>query len=857
MLAALGGGDMKHCKQCSVLQRLRAGTNARDIGEPTGFVQVTKAAAKLKEPKGGKQRSGRVKKLHATLDLVLHSLSQCNVPRFLADFVLQSMGEGDRLELFDLLGVAGEVAKPSAENKAAQRHGKAALSPAFKPRVRPLQCRGVNGGATPVRYCIGDLAAAHAVNAASEDDLWVDAFTNRPPVLDAPRVPKLVEVSEPVGTLAAENPQAMACVLQSILLAHQKASDHNKRLYVSLLSPPFKRNQLEAAGFSLTSNSFSRARRFGCIYHPGAIPPPRMAPVRQTKARDAVKVMEFVYGQTAPAANRTRIVRHMSCELEHTSTLVAAQAMQSTYDALWKKFKANRTMPKISKSAFYGIVRSMRKRGCLIRATRNTDICSICESGRASVKRLASMQPDAAELEEVRNVVREAAEYERLVDQADDADEKHGEQATNDNNNDTEELALEKLRVLTYVHHVRMYVHQRRAFQRSWRLEDGSDATFVLDFKESVRLPVVHKFDSTAYHESFGQTCLGAVAAYRGADGERKERSYLLFSEDCKHDGWMGKTMLGAVLWRFEQEQNQALENADWCRVVSIWFDTGSHFRNGEMLAYVLRQLNMWWPNVEFRLHFFAEQHGKNPCDERFSLLGGYIAMLESRKDTNITSTPMLVEQFQSLMVAEEKDDQYFVCELDPNLKRSRKIAALFKGISDLHCFAVQPFGQNSVDGKVVEVDKKLLSKHADAKRMSFVASVQSPLPEETNATFPAAVFAKHDVPIEVSRDNREALIRRYKGGPRQDAKDAVAPPPQFAPISGNQIRKMQRQRVLMQLLRGFPGGDTARCNAEENLRLRRQNSYDSFQRDHNAEAEEHRQKERRSRSALVGLWSS
>jgi hypothetical protein len=52
---------------------------------------------------------------------------------------------------------------------------------------------------------------------------------------------------------------------------------------------------------------------------------------------------------------------------------------------------------------------------------------------------------------------------------------------------------------------------------------------------------------------------------------------------------------------------------------ITVWSDCGPHFRNGEMVAFLLISLPKQDKNIEW--HLFTEGHGKSACDSHFSLL--------------------------------------------------------------------------------------------------------------------------------------------------------------------------------------------------------------------------------------------
>ena len=54
-----------------------------------------------------------------------------------------------------------------------------------------------------------------------------------------------------------------------------------------------------------------------------------------------------------------------------------------------------------------------------------------------------------------------------------------------------------------------------------------------------------------------------------------------------------------------------------------IWADTGSHFRNNELVHYFFTELAQ--SNIRVELNFFGDKHGKNQRDTHFSAITNFI----------------------------------------------------------------------------------------------------------------------------------------------------------------------------------------------------------------------------------------
>lgn len=115
---------------------------------------------------------------------------------------------------------------------------------------------------------------------------------------------------------------------------------------------------------------------------------------------------------------------------------------------------------------------------------------------------------------------------------------------------------------------------------------------------------------------------------------------------------------------------------------LKIWSDCGPHFRNKEYLYYISHNL----PNnfEEITVNYFAEYHGKSPCDAHFSLISKWFKTIELKK--KIRNTNELLEELTIMANQVSKNPVKFL--LHTREKRSRYYNIL--EIEDLklyHCF--------------------------------------------------------------------------------------------------------------------------------------------------------------------------
>ena len=90
---------------------------------------------------------------------------------------------------------------------------------------------------------------------------------------------------------------------------------------------------------------------------------------------------------------------------------------------------------------------------------------------------------------------------------------------------------------------------------------------------------------------------------------------------------------------------------------MSIWSDSGPHYRNKEFAHYALHETLVKYKLKRSRLNFFGEKHGKNDCDAMFSHIGGFLTNAEqSQRVDSIQKICEIIKTSQSSVNDEKKE---------------------------------------------------------------------------------------------------------------------------------------------------------------------------------------------------------
>ena len=111
-----------------------------------------------------------------------------------------------------------------------------------------------------------------------------------------------------------------------------------------------------------------------------------------------------------------------------------------------------------------------------------------------------------------------------------------------------------------------------------------------------------------------------------------------MLSHALSHDGFFVSHALPEVLKLLKLLADTPIKK------VSFWMDSGPHFRSREILHLLLKQVVGNWRTVV--VNYFAESHGKNPCDQHFSHLSQALKSLADKTDVTTIQHVQFPEDF-------------------------------------------------------------------------------------------------------------------------------------------------------------------------------------------------------------------
>jgi hypothetical protein len=141
--------------------------------------------------------------------------------------------------------------------------------------------------------------------------------------------------------------------------------------------------------------------------------------------------------------------------------------------------------------------------------------------------------------------------------------------------------------------------------------------------------------------------------------------------------------------------------------------DGGPHFKNLELANY-FKELKQTRFFSEVEWNFFVENHGKNPCDCRFSSISFWMDAWSSKKDKEIRTTEDLIEAVRygqteaNKIRLERHKPVIFSTQLILTVNPQASVEKLtLPGISSFYHFTVL---KNCIQAKVLRTDKNFVS---------------------------------------------------------------------------------------------------------------------------------------------------
>lgn len=226
-------------------------------------------------------------------------------------------------------------------------------------------------------------------------------------------------------------------------------------------------------------------------------------------------------------------------------------------------------------------------------------MCGICEKGKENALKMEKLKKNLEKNEELKDEIKKLEEVNTF-----------------------------------YQHHMEISYNQRQEFnnkksERYLNEKGKGHCLIVVDFKENIKLgkgPVELDKD---FYELEPRTVLGFVIYSFGDQHGIKKQYYCVVSKILNHDAGFVKNSFLTLF----HEDFFSFQSMD------IFFDCGPHFRNGELLHFLLIQQN----SKKINVNFFCEKHGKSPVDAFFSLVSRFKHEIEKHK--KISSSNELIEE--------------------------------------------------------------------------------------------------------------------------------------------------------------------------------------------------------------------
>ncbi|PVV05090.1 hypothetical protein BB560_000394 [Smittium megazygosporum] len=176
---------------------------------------------------------------------------------------------------------------------------------------------------------------------------------------------------------------------------------------------------------------------------------------------------------------------------------------------------------------------------------------------------------------------------------------------------DSTQISRLKESVDKYKVHKMLSPNQRLNFNGQISRLQAKSCIIISDFKEHFKIgggPV------ESSHDYYGKPQISDLCfcVISKSGGSVKRRYYNYLSENLSHDSLFAINCLKSLLSRSEMQRYED---------VSLWSDSGPHFKNADYLYVTCIELPWLFPRSRFTLNYFMENHGKSDVDGHFGLL--------------------------------------------------------------------------------------------------------------------------------------------------------------------------------------------------------------------------------------------
>ena len=402
----------------------------------------------------------------------------------------------------------------------------------------------------------------------------------------------------------------------------------SKQLLSAIAGPKlFTFEQLKGFGFDITRKRFTAAHKHGDPSNP--IPKPQQPDSKKKLSVDKEKhILDFVTEHSKEAANRS---------IRKENTTIPVRYFEFSQRKIHDMFVADEQHGfQVSLSAFRKVVSRAK---CFKYAKKETDKCTACEIGKCQLHRfidLAEKTPCRTKLSSEKfsatlhhTVGFFASKYIPVKYSKSSVTENVSREVLLDGTTakQREDIikCLDDVEIFDF--HLKTGQSQREFFktEKDSLPSNSGHLLIVMDYKENISIGKGGSIEEgrNFYHRSF-RGVLGIVAYFANpATHEVQEYRIAHISEILSKDSLFSKDCLRAVL-----------EKGYWKGIthVSVWVDTGPHFRSQEFAQFVLVEVPAML-HVDTTLNLLVEGHGKCVVDSFFSNMTQFLNDIECRQD--------------------------------------------------------------------------------------------------------------------------------------------------------------------------------------------------------------------------------
>lgn len=380
---------------------------------------------------------------------------------------------------------------------------------------------------------------------------------------------------------------SLDCSKMKTLVQNIKES-HSDSLRV--VSRVFTRDQLGRLGWVVSKKKFTTSRKYSNLR---PLPPN----CRRLKPETEQAIKEFYLLHSQPAANKTVYSKNLKCH-------VPARTYERTIKDLHKMFVTQNPLHNICYSTFRS------RKPFNFRQSRNkVDMCEICVAATKNEQAIKKQEFQSSQSN---------LNSEPLSNHSNGEAEGNFSKSTLDSHMSVGQVSSEKVQtnVFTthdlethqsnmklYELHKKIFQTQRNCFNSDRKDPNPDELVITCDFKENLVVGGVGPVEvGKDFFDRTQVSCLGFCLNYK--NGEKTETKYYDFlSHVLSHNALFVKECVIQLMETVKQLLGDI-------HVVNFWFDCGNHFRNYELLSFLLcefkEQFNFKIVKVNFLLNIMG-----------------------------------------------------------------------------------------------------------------------------------------------------------------------------------------------------------------------------------------------------------